>query len=79
MGSGWGWLAVDDVTKKLTIERTYGQDSVYAEGKTPILTVDVWEHAYYLQYKNLRSDYLKKIWQVINWKVVEDRFKKVVL
>jgi len=48
MGSGWGWLAVDRESGSLSIERSYGQDSVYCEGKDPILTVDVWEHAYYL-------------------------------
>ncbi len=73
-GSGWGWLALDPVTKRLSIEQTFNQDNVISEGKVPLLTVDVWEHAYYLQYKNLRADYLKKIWNVINWRVVEERY-----
>ena len=78
-GSGWGWLAFDNKTKNLSIELTLGQDNVYIAGKTPLLTVDVWEHAYYLQYKNLRGDYLKRIWEVVNLKVVEERYLKCVM
>jgi Fe-Mn family superoxide dismutase len=78
-GSGWGWLAFDLVTKQLSFEKTLGQDNVYADDKVPLLTVDVWEHAYYLQYKNLRPDYLKNIWDVINWRTVEERYLKCVL
>ncbi len=73
-GSGWGWLAYNPVTKGLSIEETKDQDHIVTCGLVPLLTVDVWEHAYYLQYKNLRPDYLKNIWNVINWRVVEDRF-----
>lgn len=73
-GSGWGWLAIDPKTKKLTIEETKDQFIISAEGKTPLLVIDVWEHAYYLQYKNVRAEYLKKIWEVVNWKTVEQRF-----
>ena len=78
-GSGWGWLALDCKTRQLSVELSLGQDSVYAEGKVPLLTVDVWEHAYYLQYKNLRKGYLENIWNVVNWSVVEDRYLKCVL
>merc|ERR1711874_248902 len=75
-GSGWGWLGYDPVTKSLTIEQTVNQDHVECNGLVPLLTVDVWEHAYYLQYKNSRPDYLDKIWNVINWNVVVERWQK---
>ena len=78
-GSGWGWLALDPTTKNLSIEQSVNQDNIETNGKVPILTVDVWEHAYYLQYKNLRPDYLKNIWQVINWRCMEKRYNDVVL
>ena len=78
-GSGWGWLGLNPETKALTIEKTLGQDGIVANGLVPLLTVDVWEHAYYLQYKNLRGDYLKRIWEVVNWRCVEQRFNDVVL
>jgi Fe-Mn family superoxide dismutase len=75
-GSGWGWLAYCPVTHGLSIQETANQDQVETKGLIPLLTVDVWEHAYYLQYKNLRPDYLTNIWKVINWRCVEDRFNK---
>lgn len=78
-GSGWGWLAIDPMTKALSIEITPNQDHVEAGDKVALLTIDAWEHAYYLQYKNDRVDYLKKIWDVVNWRCVEERFHKVVL
>lgn len=76
-GSGWTWLAACPNTKTLTIKTTERHDNVEAEGLVPLLTVDVWEHAYYLQYKNLKAEYFKEIWKVINWRAVEDRFHKV--
>ncbi len=72
-GSGWAWLIVDG--KNLTIQTTPNQDNPVTEGKTPILGVDVWEHAYYLKYQNKRADYLKAWWNVVNWKEVEKRFQ----
>jgi Fe-Mn family superoxide dismutase len=75
-GSGWGWLAYDPATKGLSIQETANQDQVATKGLVPLLTVDVWEHAYYLQYKNLRPDYLTSIWKVINWRCVEERYNK---
>lgn len=77
-GSGWAWLIVKD--GKLEITSTPNQDNPLmdvAEVKgTPILGVDVWEHAYYLKYQNKRADYLSAIWQVVNWKKVEELFGK---
>lgn len=76
-GSGWVWLIVKD--GKLEISSTPNQDNPLmdvAEVKgTPVLGVDVWEHAYYLKYQNKRPDYLAAIWNVINWKKVADRFE----
>lgn len=71
-GSGWVWLISD--SGKLSIMDTPNQDSPLMEGKTPILALDVWEHAYYLKYQNLRADYIKAWWNVVNWKEVEKRF-----
>jgi Fe-Mn family superoxide dismutase len=71
-GSGWGWLVVAD--GKLDVLARPNQDSPLMEGKTPILGVDVWEHAYYLNYQNRRPDYLKAWWNTVNWaKVAELR------
>ena len=71
-GSGWGWLSVDG--GKLVVESTPNQDSPLSQGRTPILGVDVWEHAYYLHYQNRRPDYLKAWWNVVNWDEVARRF-----
>lgn len=71
-GSGWAWLASDG--GKLEIVSTANQDNPVTDGKTPLLGVDVWEHAYYLKYQQKRADYVKAIWNVINWKEVEERF-----
>ncbi len=77
-GSGWAWLIVKD--GKLEISSTPNQDNPLmdvAEVKgTPLLGVDVWEHAYYLKYQNKRPDYLGAIWNVVNWKKVEERFEQ---
>ena len=75
-GSGWGWLAYCPTTHGLSIEETRNQDLIETKGLIPLLTVDVWEHAYHIQYKNLRPDYLANIWQVMNWRCVEDRYNK---
>nr|VZI38797.1 unnamed protein product [Spirometra erinaceieuropaei] len=74
-GSGWGWLGLCPVSKRLQIVTCANQDPL--EGTTglkPLLGIDVWEHAYYLQYKNARPDYVNAIWSIINWKDVETRF-----
>ncbi len=72
-GSGWAWLIVSN--GELEVVSTPNQDSPVMEGKTPILGVDVWEHAYYLQYQNRRPDYLAAFWNVVNWEEVSKRFE----
>ncbi|OGJ56545.1 superoxide dismutase [Candidatus Peribacteria bacterium RIFCSPHIGHO2_02_FULL_52_16] len=71
-GSGWAWLVVDN--GKLKVENTANQDSPLMEGRTPILGLDVWEHAYYLKYQNKRPDYITAFWNVVNWNEVTRRF-----
>jgi len=73
-GSGWGWLVVAD--GKLDVIPRPNQDSPLMEGKTPILGVDVWEHAYYLKYQNRRPDYLAAWWNTVNWSAVDQRFSQ---
>ncbi len=72
-GSGWTWLSLVD--EKLIIENTPNQDSPYSLNHKPILTLDIWEHAYYLKYKNVRLDYIKNFWPVINWTKVTENLK----
>lgn len=76
-GSGWGWLALNK-QGNLEILDLKDQETVTEKGKTPLLIVDVWEHAYYLDYENLRLKYLDNIWQVINWKTVENRYNEAI-
>jgi Fe-Mn family superoxide dismutase len=71
-GSGWTWLVVDG--GNLAVISTPNQDSPLMEGKTPILGIDVWEHAYYLKYQNRRPDYLASWWDVVNWEGVASRY-----
>jgi superoxide dismutase, Fe-Mn family len=72
-GSGWAWLVLGP-DKKLSILSTANQDNPLAEGRFPLLGVDVWEHAYYLKYQNRRADYLEAFYNVIAWQAVEARF-----
>jgi Fe-Mn family superoxide dismutase len=72
-GSGWAWLSKKP-TGELIIHSTANQETPLADGLLPILTIDVWEHAYYLKYQNKRADYLAAIWQIINWERAEQRF-----
>jgi superoxide dismutase, Fe-Mn family len=71
-GSGWAWLISDD-KGKLDVISTANQDSPYLKGQTPLLGLDVWEHAYYLKYQNKRADYVKAWWNTVNWKYVAER------
>ena len=71
-GSGWAWLVVDG--GNLAVTSTANQDSPLMEGKTPILGLDVWEHAYYLNYQNRRPDYIGAFWNVVDWDAVAARF-----
>lgn len=73
-GSGWGWLSLNKSNNRLEIITCSNQDPCSISGNVPLLGIDVWEHAYYLQYKNVRPDYLKAIWNIINWKNVEERY-----
>jgi len=72
-GSGWGWLVKNKETGQLELITKPNQDPVVGK-YIPLLGIDAWEHAYYLQYKNVKADYFKAIWNVINWKTVEQRF-----
>ncbi len=72
-GSGWAWLSVKS-DGSLVVESTANQDSPLSEGRTPILGLDVWEHAYYLHYQNRRPDYIGAFWNVVNWAEVDRRF-----
>ncbi|EXX73466.1 superoxide dismutase SOD2 [Rhizophagus irregularis DAOM 197198w] len=72
-GSGWGWLGYNKTTKRVEIVTLPNQDPLTTH--VPLLGIDVWEHAYYLQYKNARPDYLKAVWEVVNWKTVAARFE----
>lgn len=71
-GSGWAWLVVSG--GKLEVMSTANQDSPLMDGKTPILGLDVWEHAYYLNYQNRRPDYVSAFWNVVNWDVVAENY-----
>lgn len=73
-GSGWQWLVMD--SGKLSLMSTPNQDSPLTQGKTPILGIDVWEHAYYVDYQNRRADYISGWWHVVNWEYVEGLLTK---
>ena len=75
-GSGWGWLGYSPVQKHLVIATCANQDPLSTQELIPLLGIDVWEHAYYLQYKNVRADYVQRIWEVIYWKEVERRYRE---
>ncbi len=74
-GSGWAWLTLD-LNKELRIETSPNQDSPLTAQRTPLLGIDVWEHAYYLKYQNKRADYIAAFYNVINWDFVAEQFKK---
>lgn len=76
-GSGWAWLVVKE--GELVITSTANQDCPLSEGATPILCLDVWEHAYYLKYMNKRADYISAFWNVVNWNKVDELYGKAVI
>ncbi|MBU5312444.1 superoxide dismutase [Tissierella carlieri] len=73
-GSGWAWLVLDN--GKLAILSTPNQDNPISQGKIPLLGIDVWEHAYYLKYKNKRADYIDSWWNVVDWNKIEEIYNK---
>jgi len=73
-GSGWAALTWDSIGKNLLVNQFFDQQANFAAGTVPLLLLDVWEHAYYLDYKNVRADYVKAFWNIANWGNVQDRF-----
>lgn len=73
-GSGWGVLGYEPLSQRLIIEQVYDHHGNVAAGTTPLLVFDAWEHAYYLQYRNVRPDYVTKLWDLVDWQNVADRF-----
>ena len=76
-GSGWSFLAWDSLGKRLIIEQLYDQQGNLAIGTIPLLMLDMWEHAFYLDYQNVKADYVKAFWNIINWQDVAARFASV--
>jgi Fe-Mn family superoxide dismutase len=76
-GSGWAWLSMD-ADRRLIVESTPNQDSPLTRGHTPLLGIDVWEHAYYLKYQNRRADYIDAIYNVIDWQFISARYLEMV-
>ena len=79
-GSGWAWLSVN-AAGELKVENSLNQDNPFmnGEGYKPILALDVWEHAYYLKYKNLRAEYIKAYFEILDWKKVGERYEKALV
>ncbi|NGX63480.1 MAG: Superoxide dismutase [Mn] 1 [Candidatus Anoxychlamydiales bacterium] len=77
-GSGWGWLGYSRQTKSLVVQTCLNHDLLSSRGMFPIFCIDVWEHAYYLKYKNVRAEYIKNIWKILNWKEIENRYNKII-
>ncbi|KAI1976810.1 Superoxide dismutase [Mn], mitochondrial [Ophidiomyces ophidiicola] len=75
-GSGWGWLVKDKLTGDIAIQ-TYANQNPVAGQFSPLLGIDAWEHAYYLQYENRKAEYFGAVWDVVNWKEVEKRFTQI--
>ncbi|KAJ2701214.1 Superoxide dismutase [Mn], mitochondrial [Coemansia spiralis] len=78
MGSGWGWLTFNPAAGSLDVITTANQDMAASVGHVPLLGIDAWEHAYYLDYNNVKADYFKNIWRVVNWKDVAQRYDDAV-
>ncbi|WP_067816404.1 superoxide dismutase [Actinomadura kijaniata] len=75
-GSGWGVLAWEPLGRRLVVEQVYDHHGNVGMNTTPLLVFDAWEHAYYLQYRNVRPDYVQKLWDLVNWDDVKARFDK---
>jgi Fe-Mn family superoxide dismutase len=73
-GSGWGILAYEPLAGRLIIEQVYDHQGNLGNGSVPLLVFDVWEHAYYLQYKNVRADFVSSLWKIVNWSDVASRY-----
>jgi Fe-Mn family superoxide dismutase len=73
-GSGWGVLAWEPLGRRLIVEQVYDHHGNVGQGTTPLLVFDAWEHAYYLQYRNVRPDYVEKLWDLVNWQDVAARY-----
>ncbi|MBN1171419.1 MAG: superoxide dismutase [Micromonosporaceae bacterium] len=77
-GSGWGVLSYEPMSGRLIVEQVYDHHGNVAQGSTPLLAFDAWEHAYYLQYRNVRPDFVKAMWNVVNWQDVAARYAAAV-
>ena len=77
-GSGWGVLVYEPLARRLIVEQVYDHHGNVAQGSLPLLAFDAWEHAYYLQYKNVRPDFVKAMWEVVNWPDVAARYAAAV-
>lgn len=77
-GSGWAWLVFNPDNERLEVYSTANQDCPLSEGKTPLMCIDVWEHVYYLKYQNKRKDYVDNIWNVFNWKKIDEIYQDEV-
>ena len=75
-GSGWGVLAWEPLGQRLIVEQVYDHQANVGHGATPLLVIDAWEHAYYLQYLNVRADFVSAVWNLVNWADVADRFER---
>jgi Fe-Mn family superoxide dismutase len=76
-GSGWGALAWEPIGQRLIVEQVYDHQGNVGNGSGPILVIDAWEHAFYLQYKNVKADYVDAIWNIVHWADVAERFERV--
>jgi Fe-Mn family superoxide dismutase len=74
-GSGWAVLAWDSIGQQLIVQQFFDQQANFAAGTIPVLMLDVWEHAYYLDYRNVRADYVKAFWNIVDWSNVQQRFE----
>ncbi|GAB2506958.1 superoxide dismutase [Microbacterium petrolearium] len=74
-GSGWAGVFWDSIGQRLIIQQFFDQQSQFAAGTVPVLLLDMWEHAFYLDYKNVKADYVKAFWNIVNWENVQERFQ----